>query len=157
MATGKTDHPPVLLNRELSKWEEWRGVVFFAVVMIASAIAIWHMPAVHPIAPTILLGIGLFSDLISLAARISTAITGKYSSGFFLIGFIFYFWAWISYPHAVFLDGSDGLLSLWLRKLPDILSLAVLHLLIHVSFGRDDTKPPTEPAEHDGGLNGLQP
>jgi hypothetical protein len=157
MANGKTDHPPVLLNRELSKWEEWRGIVFFAVFIIASGIAIWHMPVIYPIALTILLGFGLFFDLISLAARISTAITGKYSSGFFLIGFIFYFWAWISYPHAVFLRGSDSLLSLWLRKLPDILCLAVLHLIIHVPFGRDDTKPKTKRAEHDGGLNGFQP
>ncbi len=137
MAAGDTEQAPVHLNRELSKWEEWRGVVVFAIVVITSGIAIWHTPALHPVASLILLGIGLFFDLISLVARISTAISGKYSSGFFLMGFIFYFWAWISYPHTVVLGESDSLLSLWLRKLPDILCLAVLHLLIHVTYGRD--------------------
>jgi hypothetical protein len=151
MAAGDTEQAPVPLNRELTKWEEWRGVLFFAIVVITSGIVIWNIPVLHPIAPLILLGIGLFFDLISLVARISTAITGKYSSGFFLVGFIFYFWAWISYPHAVLLGESDGLLSLWLRKLPDILCLAVLHLLIHVTYGRDGEEPETERAEQAGG------
>ena len=147
MATVDTDQAPVPLNRELTKWEEWRGVAVFAALFVVSSILIWHFPALHTIAPLILLGIGLLFDLISLIAQISTAITGKYSSGFFLIGFIFYLWAWISYPQAVFLGGSDGLLSLWLRKLPDILCLAVLHLLIHVGYGRDGANPKTKSAE----------
>lgn len=156
MATGDTDPAPVPLNRELTKWEEWRGVVAFAIIIVASSIAMWHFPAIHPIAPLILLGIGLIFDLISLSARISTAITGKYSSGFFLVGFLFYFWAWISYPHAVFLGESDGLLLLWLRKLPDILCLGVFHLLIHVSYGRDGAGPGTNRAEQVSGGNGGQ-
>jgi hypothetical protein len=156
MAIGDTTQGPVPMTRELTKWEEWRGVVVFAIVVIASSIMIWHFPACHPVAPLILLGIGFLFDLISLIARISTAITGKYSSGFFLIGFIFYFWAWISYPHAVLLGESDSLLSLWLRKLPDIFCLGLLHLLIHVSYGRDGAGSEDKQAEQVSGGNGGQ-
>ena len=54
-----------------------------------------------------------------------------------MVGFVFYLWAWVSYPHAVILEDSQTLLSMWLRKLPDILSLAALHLAVHMSFSRD--------------------
>ncbi len=131
---------PIPLNRSLTKWEEWRGVVFFAAIFIASSIAIWHFRAIQPILPLVLLGIGLFLDCMSVIARIQTARTGKYSSGFFVVGFIFYLWAWVSYPHAVILEDSPNMLSLWLRKLPDILSLAVLHLAVHMSFSRDSNE-----------------
>ncbi|MCD4654506.1 hypothetical protein K8T06_11315 [bacterium] len=110
---------PVPLDCQLTTWEEWRGIVYFIAVVIGTSIAIWHWPATQPIAPLVLLGIGVFFDTVSLAARISTAVTGRYSSGFFLIGFAFYLWAWLSYPHPV---------------------------LIHVSFGRDQGQ---KDKEHD--------
>jgi hypothetical protein len=137
METGDKDITSVQLNDKLSMWEEWRGIVFFILIVVGSSIAIWHIGMIQPIAPMILLGIGLFFDILSLIARISTVVTGRYSSGFFVVGFVFYLWAWISYPHAVLLGDSQGLLSLWIWKLPDIICLAALHLAIHVSFGRD--------------------
>ena len=137
METGHPTTPSVALNRELTKWQEWRGVVFFILIVIGSSAAICRISAIQPSAPLILLAIGLFFDLVSLVARISTAVTGKYSSGFFIIGFAFYVWAWLSYPHPVLLDESGTLISLWMRKLPDIACLAVFHLAIHVSYGRD--------------------
>lgn len=141
---------PTPLNRNLTKWEEWRGVVFFAVIFISSSIAIWHFRAVQPILPLVLLGFGLFLDCMSVVARIQTARTGKYSSGFFVVGFVFYLWAWVSYPHAVILEDSPNLLSMWLRKLPDILSLAALHLAVHMSFARDSIESKQiEEAEQD--------
>lgn len=121
---------------KLTKWEEWRGIVIFLVVLLASSIVLWHIPALQPAAPLILLGIGLFFDGISVAARISTAITGRYSSGFFLVGFAFYVWAWLSYPHPVLLSESHGLLALWIRKSLDLLCMAVLHMLCHTSFAK---------------------
>ena len=136
VATIEMNSAPIPLNRHLTKWEEWRGVVFFAVIFISSSIAIWHLEVIQPILPLVLLGFGLFLDSMSVIARIQTVRTGKYSSGFFVVGFVFYLWAWVSYPHAVILEDSQTLLSLWLRKLPDILSLAALHLAVHTSFAR---------------------
>ncbi|MGK0186253.1 MAG: hypothetical protein ACI9R3_002036 [Verrucomicrobiales bacterium] len=137
------DIVPVPLNEEPSKWEEWRGIAFFVLIVIGSSMAIWNIEMLRPVAPLILLGIGLFFDFVSLVARISTAITGRYSSGFFVVGFAFYFWAWLAYPHPILLRDSDGLFWLWIRKLPDIVSLAVLHLAIHISYGRDEDESDT--------------
>lgn len=140
MDNDVTTTAPVPIDHQLTKWEEWRGIVYFIAVVIGTSIAIWHWPPVQPFAPLALLGIGIFFDVVSLAARISTAVTGRYSSGFFLIGLAFYLWAWLSYPHSVLINEAGGVISLWLRKLPDITCLAVAHLLIHVSFGRDQTQ-----------------
>ena len=141
MAASDTDPTPVLVNRDPTKWQEYRGVVIFAMFVLASSVGFWHSSGIQPVVPLILLGIGLFFDIISIIARISTAITGRYSSGVFLIGFVFYFWAWISFPQPVFLGEANGLLSLWLRKIPDILVMAAFHLAIHVSFGLDGARP----------------
>lgn len=35
-------------------------------------------------------------------------------------------------------------MALWLRKIPDILCMAVLHLLVHVTYGRDNAKTKTK-------------
>ena len=137
VATLEMNSAPIPVNRHLTKWEEWRGIVFFAIIFISSSIAIWHLRVIQPIIPLVLLGFGLFLDFMSVIARIQTSRTGKYSSGFFMVGFVFYLWAWVSYPHAVILEDSQTLLSVWLRKLPDILSLAALHLAVHMSFSRD--------------------
>ena len=125
---------------KLSKWEEWREIVYFIAVVITSAIVIWHWPSVQTIAPLILLCIGLLFDLVSLIARISTAITGRYSSGFFTVGLAFYVWAWLSYPHTVLLREGSGLFSLWLWKIPDITCMTIVHFLIHVSYEKKDTE-----------------
>jgi hypothetical protein len=146
---------PIPINRSLTKWEEWRGVIVFAVIFISSSIAIWHLRAIQPILPIVLLGLGLFLDCMSVIARIQTARTGKYSSGFYVIGFVFYLWAWVSYPHAVILEDSQNLLFLWLRKLPDILSLAALHLAVHMSFTRDSSESKQE-AEQAASRNPLE-
>ncbi len=150
VATLEMNSAPIPLNRHLTKWEEWRGVVFFAVIFISSSIAIWHLRVIQPIVPLVLLGFGLFLDFMSVVARIQTARTGKYSSGFFVVGFVFYLWAWVSYPHPVILEDSQTLLSMWLRKLPDILSLAALHLAVHTSFARHSNESKQiEEAEQD--------
>ncbi|MBU1612188.1 MAG: hypothetical protein KKC99_10125 [Proteobacteria bacterium] len=128
---------PIPVNSQLTKWEGWSGLVYFFAVVIVTSIAIWHLPATHPIAPLVLLGIGILFDAFSLAVRISNAVTGRYSSGFFLIGFAFYLWAWLSYPRPVLINDVEGLVSLWLCKLPDIACIVVAHLLIHFSFGSE--------------------
>ena len=114
-----------------------RNIVYFIAIAIGTSIVIWHNPSAQPTAPLILLCLGLFFDAASLAARISTAVTGRHSSRYFLIGFAFYLWAWLSYPDAVLLDGANGLLSLWIRKVPDLICLAVVHILAHAPYGRD--------------------
>ena len=55
-------------------------------------------------------------------------------SGFPIIGFVFYFWAWLSYPSSVILSATGAHFTLWLAKLLDLVCLAMFHLLCHVSF-----------------------
>lgn len=138
MEIGQAKMIPAQKERALTKWEEWRAVILFVAIIIGSSVAIWHVPLLQPVTLPILLGVGLFFDLVSLMARISTAITGRYSSGFFIVGFVFYFWAWLAFPHSVLLGQADGLLVLWMRKALDLVSLALVHLLIHVSYGRGE-------------------
>ena len=140
---------PIPVTKPLTKWQEWREIVFFAFLLTVSSIFIWHVPATQPALPLLLLCCGLLLDILSLIARISTAITGKYSSGFFLFGLIFYFWAWVSYSHPVFFGDSSNLIGLWLRKLPDIFCMAILHLLIHTNFSSRKNQPKDEKADAD--------
>jgi len=129
----------VPVNRELTKWDEWRAVVGSLGFVVVTGIVLRNIPVDHTVAAIVLLGIGLLFDLVSVAARISTAITGRHSSGFFIVGFVFYFWAWLSYPGPVILETGDGQFSLWLRKSLDILCMGILHILCHVSFGRESS------------------
>jgi hypothetical protein len=98
----ETNTSPLPFNNNLTKWEEWGGVVWFIIIFTTSSIGIWHLNILQPFLNIILLGFGIFTDLMSLIARIHTALTGRYSSGFFVVGFVFYLWAWVSYPHAIF-------------------------------------------------------
>lgn len=123
---------------KLTKWEEWRGMVIFLLLLIGSSIAAWHIPRLQPIVPIVLLSIGLFFDGISIAARISTAITGRHSSGFFLVGFAFYTWAWLSYPNTVLLPEWHDMIGLWLRKGVDLACLGVFHIMCHTTFGKEN-------------------
>jgi hypothetical protein len=50
-----------------------------------------------------------------------------------MVGFAFYFWAWLAYPHPVLLVGGDGFWPTALAKLPDLLALGAAHAIVHLS------------------------
>jgi hypothetical protein len=121
------------VHRQLSWWEQWRGVFAFCGVVAGSSSLIWHSPAAHWTIP-ILLGLGLFHDVFSAVCYSASFIQRRHVSGLPLIGMIFYTWAWLCYPRGVLWNAGDGLGLLWISKLLDLIGLAVFHLLFHLPF-----------------------
>src|SRR5438552_3045240 len=102
---------PVPISRKLTRWEEWRGVVYFVIVVLVSSVVFWHLDDStepfftrrHPV-PKLLMLAGLLFDVVSLLSYISTRVTGRFSSGVPGVGFVFYFWAWLSLPVSIILS-----------------------------------------------------
>lgn len=129
---------PFPITTILTKWEEWREVIIFMGIVFISSIIFYHLTFIQPVVPIILFAIGVFLDFSSICARILTYVTGRYSSGFFLIGFVFYFWTWLSYPNSILIStNTESLLSIWLYKSLDIFVMAIFHLFSHLRFGKD--------------------
>jgi hypothetical protein len=71
---------------------------------------------------------GLF-DLISLVAHLSTLITGRFSSGFPLVGLFLYGWFVLAYRKSLVAPDETSLPYIVLYKLLDLTLLAAVHLL----------------------------
>lgn len=136
-----TSPAPIPITRKLTRWEEWRGVVYFIIVVLLSSIVFWHLDDPtnhlfvrrHPFSK-LLLGAGLFFDAMSAACYISTRVTGRYSSGVPGAGLVCYFWAWLSCPASIILSTPPSLPLLWLNKLLDLVALFVFSACFHVPF-----------------------
>jgi hypothetical protein len=129
---------PIPVTRKLSRWEEWREVVLFIIVVVVSSIFFWHQdePSNKSFGTRfpfsgLLFGVGLFFDLLSCACYISTRITGRFSSGLPGVGLAFYCWGWLACPTCFILQAPQSLMLLWLYKLLDLVALFLLSACIH--------------------------
>jgi hypothetical protein len=125
---------PIPITRKLTRWEEWRGVVYFFATVVLSSILLWHWAEMRNHAVKFLLGLGIFFDVMSTVAYLSTLITRRYSSGFLGFGFICFLWAWLSYPASVIIQTPQSLPMLWLAKLPDLVALFLFSACFHFPF-----------------------
>jgi WD40 repeat protein len=125
-------------NKKLSKWEEWSGVVYALAFIIISSTLIWHFNEnLNFILIITIFGLGLFLDFMSVVSSIQNYYAKRNVSGFFILGFVLYLWAWLSYPHSVLFSFSEpSLVKLWLYKIPDLVLMAVIHLLLNISYGK---------------------
>ena len=90
----------------------------------------WHYSITLPI-----LGLGVFFDLISLAAHVSTLISNKYYSGFPGVGGFFYCWFIISSRFSLVGSGGAALPRVLLFKVADAVLLLGLHVLCQSPMG----------------------
>ena len=109
---------PIPIQTKLRLWQQWREVVYFFTAVIATSVAVWHMPSSFHKYVFVILGIGLLFDTLSIAIYITLFATRRYSSAFPVIGLAFYVWAWLAFPQPVLLGGQESLLLLWLCKPP---------------------------------------
>jgi len=125
-------------NKKLSKWEEWSGVVYALAFIIISSIFIWHFNEnLNFILVIIIFGLGFFLDFMSVVFSVQNYYVKRNVSGFFILGFVLYLWAWLSYPHSVIFSFSEpSLVKLWLYKIPDLVLMAIIHLLLNISYGK---------------------
>jgi hypothetical protein len=136
-----TSPTPTPTSRKPTRWEEWRGVICFVVVVLLSSVVFWHLDDSispffarrHPFAKLLLMA-GLFFDVMSLLSYVSTRVTGRSSSGVPGIGLVCYFWAWLSLPASVILGTPSSLVLLWLYKLLDLLALIGFSASFHIPF-----------------------
>lgn len=132
-------------HRQLTRWEQWKGVVFFALLVVGSSALMWLLPdSFHGMRirlVVILLACGFFFDGLSAFYAVLSFVKRRHMSGFPLVGFIFYVWGWLSYPDSVLLTASDGVVSLWLCKLVDLLALALVHCLFQCRLGPPSRSP----------------
>ena len=125
---------PIPVHKKLTRWQEWREVVYFAFFVLGTSILMWHLPhTIHPYLAA-LLALGFLFDARSAFYYTLSFIKRCHMSGFPLIGFIFYFWAWLAYPKSVLIAGAEGFWQISLQKIPDLLALAACHALFHVPF-----------------------
>jgi len=87
----------------------------------------WHFGLVFSF-----LCVGIFFDLISLALHVSTLVTKKYSSGFPVVGAIFYAWFILTSRFSLVGWGEEGLARLLLYKVGDAALLLGFHILCHL-------------------------
>ncbi len=126
------------INKKLSKWEEWSGVVYALAFIVISSIYIWHFNEnLNFILVITIFSLGLFLDFMSVVSSIQNYYAKGNVSGFFILGFVLYLWAWLSYPYAVLFPTTESsLFELWLYKIPDIALMAIIHLLSNISYGK---------------------
>lgn len=76
-------------------WKTEDGAI--ALVIVSTCVAGWLFPERFVPFYLALLGMGLFFDIASLCLHLSTLITGRYQSGFPLVGLVFYVWFDVGY------------------------------------------------------------
>ena len=137
----------VPINRKLTWWEEWSGIAYFVLTVFAFSAILWHWPAARSWAVPILLSLGLFFEVMSVVAGVSTIVTGRFSSGTPGVGLVCYFWAWLSTPSSFLLSTPQSFALLWPTKLLDLAALFIFSLCVHAPFWLYDRKkqPATPP------------
>lgn len=115
-------------------WEQWGEVLFFLGMVVGTSVWMWTQPASAHFYLLALFGIGCLFDALSLLYYALTFIKRRFHSGLPLVGFAFYFWAWLAYPQPVLLAGGGGFWRTALAKLPDLLALGAAHALVHLSL-----------------------
>lgn len=114
-------------------WQMWGEVLGFIGLVVGTSVWMWFQPASTHFYLLAVLGFGCLFDALSLLYYALTFIKRRFHSGFPIVGFAFYFWAWLAYPQPVLLAGGDGFWRIALAKLPDLLALGAAHALVHLA------------------------
>jgi hypothetical protein len=106
--------------------------VMMLVVIVASSIgACWFLPDEKLRLVFLLVIIGLFFDVFSCFCHVMTLVTRQYSSGFPMLGLVFYTWHILASRKALLFSQVTGVRIL-LFKLIDLLFLLSVHLLFQL-------------------------
>ena len=79
-----------------------------------------------------ILAIGVFFDCLSLLYHCLTLATGRFMSGFPLVGLFFYCWFVLAYRKSLVAPHKTGTGELLAYKLLDFVLLALVHLLFQM-------------------------
>ncbi len=110
----------------------WIETGKYLAVIVESSVAIQCLPGKFNLRVAFgLLGTGIVFDAISLFYRVLTLVTGRFSSGFPLIGLIFYFWFTLASHFSLVAPHETAPGRLLAYKMADFALLAGLHGLIH--------------------------
>ena len=118
------------MDNHPKKWsaEDWLPLL----IVPLTSVAAWFLPDEYLYVVFGALSLGVLFDLISLVAHVLTLITGRFSSGFPLLGLFMYGWFILAYRKSLLVPDETSLPWLVLYKLLDLLLLAGLHLLCHL-------------------------
>jgi hypothetical protein len=111
---------------------DWAETVFYILIVLGSSAGAWFLPDEYLYVVFFILAAGVFFDVLSLFYHTMTIITGKFMSGFPLVGLFFYVWFLLACPFAVVAPKEAGLWHIVLYKLVDAAILVVFHALCQV-------------------------
>jgi hypothetical protein len=142
-----------------SFWEQWAEVFILLALMGGTSVWMWGQPASTHFYLLALIGIGCLFDSLSLFYYVLTLIKRRLHSGIPGVGFVFFFWAWLAYPHSVLFASGEGFWRIALAKLPDLAVLGLVQFLVHVPLPRftrefrpevrdGNSSAPAEPSVH---------
>jgi hypothetical protein len=115
-------------KRPVWAWED----ILPLLLVPASSVAAWFLPAPYIHYLFSLLAVGLLFDLLSFACHVSTLVTGKFRSGLPLVGLFLYVWFVLAYPRSLVAPQQAEVLRVLLYKPLDLLVLAGVHLLFQL-------------------------
>jgi hypothetical protein len=111
------------------KWSLSAEDLLPVLLIPATSVGAWFLPDQYLGFVFAILALGLLFDLLSLFSHLMTLATGKYKSGFPLVGLLFYVWFVLAYRRSLIAPHEEGLGYIALFKLLDLLLLAGVHLL----------------------------
>jgi hypothetical protein len=106
-----------------------REVVIYVVVALLAVVVMWLLPSNANIKiVVVILGIGIFFDLVSLFFHVMTIVTGKYMSGFPIVGLLFYVLFLLTSRFSLAGWNEISLGGIMLYKIVDALILLAFHM-----------------------------
>lgn len=107
--------------------------VICVVVALFTAVVMWLIPfAANIKIAFIIFGIGIFFDLMSLFYHVMTIVTGKYMSGFPVVGLLFYGLFLLTSQFSLVGWNETSLGRIMLYKIVDALILLVFHMICQI-------------------------
>jgi hypothetical protein len=92
----------------------------------------WFLPEPYVRFLFAILVLGLLFDLLSLFYHVLTLATGKFRSGFPLVGLLLYVWFVLAYPKSLLAPNETEPIRVLLFKPLDLVLLVSLHLLFQL-------------------------
>jgi hypothetical protein len=115
---------------DTDKLRQYKEPLGFLALIAATCVIAWFLPDQYNRNMAVgILAMGTLFDLLSLFYHVMTLLTGKYMSGFPLVGLVFYIWFLLASRFPLMSWEETELGSLWLFKLVDGALLFGFHAL----------------------------
>ncbi len=120
------------MTERQKSWSLATEDVLLLLLIPASSIAAWFLPDPYLHFLFAIVALGLLFDLLSFFYHVMTLATGKYMSGFPLVGLGFYGWFLLAYRRSLVAPQEETLGRILLFKLLDLLLFLGLHVLFQL-------------------------